>query len=98
MFSSNYAPSWKVTSISKNQSDMLVHTLIRFLFNAHLIGLSVVFGSINVFLGPESEKDMMTGRHVVADIYCIQCAIVIGWTYVSLSLPARLAQICSFSL
>ena len=38
---------------------------------------------INVFLGPESEKDMMTGRHVVADIYCIQCAIVIGWTYVS---------------
>ena len=36
-----------------------------------------------MFLGPESEKEMMTGRHVVADIYCTQCAIVIGWTYVS---------------
>ena len=26
---------------------------------------------INVFLGPSSEKEMMTGRHVVADIYCV---------------------------
>ena len=41
---------------------------------------------INVFLGPESEKEMMTGRHIVADIYCAQCSIVIGWTYVSVSL------------
>ena len=36
---------------------------------------------INVFLGPSSEKEMMTGRHVVADIYCVQCSVVIGWTY-----------------
>ena len=24
---------------------------------------------------------MMTGKHVVADLYCVQCAVVIGWTY-----------------
>ena len=34
-------------------------------------------------MGPESEKEMMTGVHVVSDVYCVQCSIVIGWTYVS---------------
>ena len=38
---------------------------------------------INVFMGPESEKTMMTGVHIVSDVYCIQCSTVIGWTYVS---------------
>jgi hypothetical protein len=36
---------------------------------------------INVFCGPESEKEMMTGRHVVCDVYCVQCCGLIGWTY-----------------
>mmetsp|Transcript_22519 Transcript_22519/g.30140 ORF Transcript_22519/g.30140 Transcript_22519/m.30140 type:complete len:182 (+) Transcript_22519:96-641(+) len=36
---------------------------------------------INVFLGPESEKEMRTGLHVVSDVYCAQCSVVIGWTY-----------------
>ena len=26
---------------------------------------------------------MTTGMHVVSDVYCNQCSIVIGWTYVS---------------
>ena len=38
---------------------------------------------INVFMGPESEKTMMTGVHIVSDVYCIQCSTVIGWTCVS---------------
>ena len=37
---------------------------------------------INVFRGPESEKTMMTGKHVVSDVYCVQCCMLIGWTYV----------------
>ena len=36
---------------------------------------------INVFCGPESEKEMMTGKHVVSDVYCVQCCVLIGWTY-----------------
>lgn len=26
---------------------------------------------VNIFLGPQSEKEMMTGKHIVVDIYCI---------------------------
>lgn len=45
-------------------------------------GTAFLFAKIiNVFLGPESEKEMMTGKHVVADIYCVQCSTIIGWTY-----------------
>jgi len=46
-------------------------------------GTAFLFGSvINVFMGPESEKTMMTGVHIVSDVYCVQCSTVIGWTYV----------------
>ena len=38
---------------------------------------------VNIFKGPESEKDMMTGKHVVCDLYCNTCTVIIGWTYVS---------------
>ena len=47
-------------------------------------GAAFLFGKVvNIFLGPESEKDMMTGKHIVCDIYCNICKKVIGWTYVS---------------
>lgn len=39
--------------------------------------------AVNIFVGPQSEKDMMTGKHIVVDVYCVQCKIVIGWSYVS---------------
>ena len=59
--------------------------------NKHLIsksfhgktGSAYLFNNVyNVFRGPESEKDMMTGKHIVCDIYCNTCKVVIGWTYV----------------
>ena len=37
---------------------------------------------MNVFVGPTSEKEMTTGVHIVSDVYCIQCCIIIGWTYI----------------
>ena len=37
---------------------------------------------VNVFLGPESQKTMMTGLHRVSDIFCKMCFKTIGWTYV----------------
>ena len=37
---------------------------------------------MNVFVGPTTEKEMTTGVHVVSDVYCVQCCIVIGWTYI----------------
>lgn len=46
------------------------------------IGIRLEF-SVNVFLGPEQEKIMMTGLHRVCDIHCKSCLKAVGWTYVS---------------
>uniref|UniRef100_A0A7S1UJY0 Protein yippee-like n=1 Tax=Phaeomonas parva TaxID=124430 RepID=A0A7S1UJY0_9STRA len=37
--------------------------------------------AINVSTGPPERRMLITGMHVVADIYCIQCQALIGWTY-----------------
>jgi len=37
---------------------------------------------VNIFLGPESNKEMMTGTHTVCDVYCVSCCVIIGWTYI----------------
>mmetsp|Transcript_6830 Transcript_6830/g.6052 ORF Transcript_6830/g.6052 Transcript_6830/m.6052 type:complete len:118 (+) Transcript_6830:4-357(+) len=36
---------------------------------------------VNVFYGPEEDKEMMTGLHKVCDIHCKQCMKLVGWTY-----------------
>lgn len=38
---------------------------------------------VNVYLGPESQKTMMTGLHRVSDIFCKICFKTVGWTYVT---------------
>ncbi len=38
--------------------------------------------SVNVALGPREERLLITGLHVVADIYCADCQTVLGWKYV----------------
>ena len=51
-------------------------------------GTAYLFNKVsNIFLGPEDEKEMMTGTHIVSDVYCVSCSTVIGWTYVSRSPP-----------
>ena len=47
-----------------------------------LVRLSLFSYSVNVFLGPEQEKIMMTGLHKVCDIHCKTCMKIVGWTYV----------------
>jgi hypothetical protein len=32
--------------------------------------------------GPPEVRVLMTGLHTVADIYCVQCHVVLGWTYI----------------
>ncbi|EPS69006.1 hypothetical protein M569_05769, partial [Genlisea aurea] len=36
---------------------------------------------VNVSLGEKEERVMMTGSHVVADIFCVKCGSVVGWKY-----------------
>ncbi|RCH81991.1 hypothetical protein CU097_004782 [Rhizopus azygosporus] len=46
-------------------------------------GQAYLFESVvNVKYGKAEDRDMTTGLHRVKDIYCIQCATLLGWTYV----------------
>jgi len=42
-----------------------------------------LFDSVNVSEGELEERLMMTGMHVVADIFCVGCGSIVGWKYVS---------------
>jgi hypothetical protein len=36
---------------------------------------------VNVYLGPNETRVLVTGMHVVADINCIECHSLLGWKY-----------------
>jgi hypothetical protein len=37
---------------------------------------------INVSEGPSEEKILLTGVHIVKDVFCKRCKAYVGWTYV----------------
>lgn len=37
--------------------------------------------AVNVSTGPPERRMLMTGLHIVADIFCIECHALLGWTY-----------------
>lgn len=38
---------------------------------------------INVAEGPREEKILLTGVHIVKDVFCKGCKVYAGWTYVT---------------
>ncbi|CAN6581426.1 hypothetical protein ACFX2I_032796 [Malus domestica] len=36
---------------------------------------------VNVTLGEQEERIMITGLHTVADIFCVSCGSNVGWKY-----------------
>ncbi|CAN0909733.1 Protein yippee-like [Linum grandiflorum] len=36
---------------------------------------------VNVSMGEKEERLMMTGKHTVADIFCVGCGSIVGWKY-----------------
>lgn len=36
---------------------------------------------VNVSIGELEDRNMMTGMHTVADIFCVGCGSILGWTY-----------------
>ncbi|KAG7016009.1 hypothetical protein SDJN02_21113, partial [Cucurbita argyrosperma subsp. argyrosperma] len=36
---------------------------------------------VNVSIGVKETRMMMTGMHTVADIFCVGCGSIVGWTY-----------------
>ncbi|KAJ1692703.1 Protein yippee-like [Rhynchospora pubera] len=37
--------------------------------------------AMNIVVGPKEDRQLMTGLHTVADIYCRDCREVLGWKY-----------------
>ncbi|KAL1917468.1 uncharacterized protein VTP21DRAFT_3861 [Calcarisporiella thermophila] len=37
---------------------------------------------VNVVEGDSVDREMLTGRHTVRDIFCVHCHSVLGWKYV----------------
>ncbi|CAN1259411.1 Protein yippee-like At3g11230 [Linum perenne] len=48
----------------------------------HLV-VFTLFYRVNVSTGEKEERLMMTGKHTVADIFCVGCGSIVGWKYVS---------------
>lgn len=44
--------------------------------------LGFVHGRVNVALGEKEQRELITGIHVVADIFCNVCENALGWKYV----------------
>lgn len=45
-------------------------------------GRAYLFNSvINITCGPAVQRELITGSHAVADIYCANCKTVLGWKY-----------------
>ena len=45
-------------------------------------GRAYLFANVvNVAVGPKEDRQLTTGLHTVADIYCFQCQEVLGWKY-----------------
>jgi hypothetical protein len=39
-------------------------------------------GCVNVYFGPKEERRLLTGKHEVADIFCVVCHAPLGWKYI----------------
>ncbi|KAG2402150.1 hypothetical protein LR48_Vigan747s000400 [Vigna angularis] len=45
-------------------------------------GRAFLFGhALNVSVGSKEDRELMTGLHTVADVYCSDCKQVLGWKY-----------------
>lgn len=58
--------------IAQHSIDMIIYT------HTH----TYMLFSVNVVTGPSEERSLITGIHVVRDIYCTNCHIILGWKYV----------------
>lgn len=41
-----------------------------------------ILSRVNITLGPEEERQMLSGLHTVEDIFCCCCGQILGWKYV----------------
>ena len=53
---------------------------------------------MNVTTGPSEERQLMTGVHVVCDIYCVNCKAYVGWKYKKAYEPSEQYKVGKFVL
>ncbi|KAG8985710.1 hypothetical protein FRB94_005449 [Tulasnella sp. JGI-2019a] len=41
----------------------------------------LLHSTVNIKLGKKEDRTLLTGIHTVADIQCVGCGSLIGWTY-----------------
>ncbi|KAG8970350.1 hypothetical protein FRC03_009623 [Tulasnella sp. 419] len=41
----------------------------------------LLHSTVNIKLGKKEDRELLTGRHTVADIKCVGCDTSVGWTY-----------------
>ncbi|KAG6432447.1 hypothetical protein SASPL_104023 [Salvia splendens] len=61
---------WKFFPFVLLREMMLVHGK-AYLFNK----------VVNVSVGEQEDRMMMTGMHTVVDIFCVGCGSIVGWKY-----------------
>ncbi len=50
---------------------------------------SLLHSACNVKLGKQEQRQLLTGVHTVADIFCVNCQTRLGWTYLKASEPSQ---------
>jgi Yippee zinc-binding/DNA-binding /Mis18, centromere assembly len=58
-------------------TDLLLYTVAMFFRT-----IAGFFNRVNVTLGKREHRSLITGMHVVADIFCTVCENAVGWKYV----------------
>lgn len=53
---------------------------------------------LNVEDGQKVERNLITGRHIIADIKCISCGLVVGWRYLEASVPSQQYKVGKYIL
>ncbi|XP_028086659.1 protein yippee-like isoform X1 [Camellia sinensis] len=68
-----------------NQSNSNAYYLILLLLSMSFHckhGKAYLFDKVvNVTFGDKEERMMMTGMHIVVDIFCVGCGSIVGWKY-----------------
>ncbi|KAG8803008.1 hypothetical protein FRC16_007942 [Serendipita sp. 398] len=49
----------------------------------------LLHSACNVKLGKQEQRQLLTGVHTVADIFCVTCQTRLGWTYLRAVEPSQ---------
>lgn len=67
----------------------LVDELISKAFSGREGRAFLLHSACNVKLGKQEQRQLLTGVHTVADIFCVTCQTRLGWTYLKASEPSQ---------